>query len=75
MNTDNKEPKMVNVTSENRLDKLKPALNLLEGTIDLGVAVIKEIVRSLLFQNNLQKHILRWLSKPINFLPRDLSEG
>ena len=75
VNTDNKESEMVNDPSSNRLEKLQPALNLLFGTIDLGVEIIKEIVRSSLSQNQLQKQILRWLSKPINFMPMDLSEG
>ena len=75
VNTANKEPEMVNAPSESRLEKLQPAQHLLFGTIDLGVEIIKEIVRSLLSQNQLQKQILRWLSKPINFMPMDLSEG
>ena len=75
VNTENKEQEMVNVPSSNRLEKLQPALLLLFGTIDLGVEIIKEIVRSELSQNQLQKQILRWLSKPINFLPMDRSAG
>ena len=72
VNTANKEPEMVNAPSESRLEKLQPALNLLFGTIDLGVEIIKEIVRSELSQNQLQKQILRSLSKPMNLVPLDL---
>ena len=72
VNTDHKHPERVNAPSENRLEKLKPCLNLLFGTIDLGLAVIKEIVRSSLSQNQLQKQILRSLSKPVNLVPLDL---
>ncbi len=75
VNTEEVEPEMVNAPSESRLEKLQPALNLLFGTIDLGVAVIKEIVRKSLSQNKISNNLLRWLSKPITFIPMDLSEG
>ncbi len=75
VDTKDKELKELNSRSSDILEKLKPALNLLFGTIDLGVEIIKEIVRSELSQNQLQKQILRWLSKPITFIPMDLSEG
>ena len=75
VNTENKEPKIVNAPSENRLEKLQPALLLLEGTIENGLTVIKEIVRSSLSQNKISNQVLHWLSKPINFMPMDLSKG
>ncbi len=72
VDTKDNESKKVKSTAYNSLEKLKPCLNLLFGTIDLGVAVIKEIVRRSLSQNQLQKPILRSLSKPMNLVPLDL---
>ena len=43
------------------LEKLKPCLELLEGTISLGLSVIKEIVIELVTNNGGQTHILNWL--------------
>ena len=75
VNTEEVEPEMVNAPSSNRLEKLKPALNLLFGAIDLGFEVIKEIVMGVPSQNKISNKILRWLSTPITFIPMDLSEG
>ena len=43
------------------LEKLKPCLELIERTINLGLSVIKEIVIELLANNGIQTHILSWL--------------
>ncbi len=43
------------------LEKLKPCLELLEGTINLGLSVIKEIVVKFLVGDGVQKRILGWL--------------
>ena len=72
VDTKDNEYKKVKSTAYNSLEKLKPCLNLLFGTIDLGIKVIKEIVRKSLSQNQLQKQILRSLSKPMNLVPLDL---
>ncbi|MGB5714164.1 MAG: bifunctional DNA primase/helicase, partial [Waterburya sp.] len=50
-----------NEPSPDTLEKLKPCLELLEGTIDLGFSVIKEIVIKLLTSNGIQNQILSWL--------------
>ena len=75
VDTEHKKPKNFHIPSYKDLEKLKPALNILEGTIDLGVAVIKEILMGTLRQNNISTKILRILSKPLNFLVMDLPEG
>ncbi len=75
VDTKDNESKKVKSTAYNSLEKLKPCLNLLFGTIDLGIKVIKEIVRKSLSQNKISNNLLRWLSKPITFIPMDLSEG
>ena len=43
------------------LEKLKPCLELLEGTINLGWEVIKEIVVKFFVSDEVQKRILGWL--------------
>ena len=43
------------------LGKLKSCLELLEGTINLGLSVIKKIVIELVTNNGGQTHIQRWL--------------
>ena len=50
-----------NEPSLSTLEKLKPCLELLEGTINLGLSVIKEILIELLSNNGVQTHILSWL--------------
>ncbi|NJK58651.1 MAG: DUF3854 domain-containing protein [Pleurocapsa sp. SU_5_0] len=57
-----------NEPSLSTLEKLKPCLELLEGTINLGFSLIKEIVIELLASNGVQTQILSWLlqsKKPI----------
>jgi hypothetical protein len=51
----------LNDLSSETLEKLKPCLELLEGTINLGLSVIKEIVLELLANNGSKTHILSWL--------------
>ena len=43
------------------LEKLKPCRELLEGTINAGWSVIKEIVLKLMTSDGTQNHILSWL--------------
>ena len=43
------------------LEKLKPCLELLFGSINLGLSVIGEIVVKLLAKNNPETHIFSWL--------------
>lgn len=52
-----------NESSTNTLDKLKPCLELLEGTINLGFSLIKGIVIENLSNNGAQNHILNWLNQ------------
>ncbi|MEO0012173.1 MAG: hypothetical protein RLZZ535_562 [Cyanobacteriota bacterium] len=65
VDTENNEPKnadfRLNDLSSETLEKLKPCLELLEGTINLGLSVIKEIVLELLANNGSKTHILSWL--------------
>ncbi|WP_019503322.1 plasmid replication protein, CyRepA1 family [Pleurocapsa sp. PCC 7319] len=63
---------MVNSDSDNTQDKLQPYLDLVLGTFDVGVSVLKEIVMGLQGQKNLLNSLLRWLSKPISFIPMDV---
>ena len=42
-------------------EKLKPCLELLEETINVGLSVIKEIVIELVTNNGPKTHILSWL--------------
>ncbi len=50
-----------NEPSPDTLEKLKPCLELLEGTIELGLSLIKEIVPKLLTSDGIQNQILSWL--------------
>lgn len=50
-----------NESSTDTLEKLKPCLELIERTINVGLSVIKEIVTELLANNGVQTHILSWL--------------
>lgn len=65
VDTENNEPKnadfRLNDLSSETLEKLKPCLELLEGTINLGLSVIKEIVLENLANNGSKTHILSWL--------------
>ena len=65
VDTENNEPKnadfRLNDLSSETLEKLKPCLELLEGTINLGLSVIKEIVLELPANNGSKTHILSWL--------------
>ena len=45
------------------LEKLKACRELLEGTINLGLSIIKEIVIKSLSNNGVQTHILSWLNQ------------
>ncbi len=45
------------------LEKLKPCLELLEGTINLGLSVIKEIIVKFLVSDGAQQQLLGWLLK------------
>jgi hypothetical protein len=67
VDTENNEPKnadfRLNDLSSETNEKLKPCLELLEGTINLGLSVIKEIVLELLANNGSKTHILSWLNQ------------
>ncbi|WP_019503849.1 hypothetical protein [Pleurocapsa sp. PCC 7319] len=63
---------IVNFDSDNTQEKLQPYLDLVLGTFDVGVSVLKEIVMGLQGQKNLSNSLLRWLSKPISFIPMDV---
>ena len=47
--------------SSDTLEKLKPCRELLEGTIELGLSLIEEIVPKLLTSDGIQNQILSWL--------------
>ena len=65
VDTENDDPKNAdyrsNGSSLDTLGKLKSCLELLEGTISLGLSVIEEIVVKLLVNNGIHDHILSWL--------------
>ncbi len=65
VDTENNDPKNAdsrsNEPSPDTLDKLKPCLELLEETINLGLSIIKEIVIKLLASDGIQNQILSWL--------------
>ena len=65
MDTGEDDPKNADSSSNeplsNTLEKLKPCLELLFGTIDVGLSVIKEIVIQLLTSDGIQNQILSWL--------------
>jgi hypothetical protein len=72
VDTENKDPKNAdsrsNEPSPDTLEKLKLCRELLEGTINLGFSLIKEIVIENLSSNGVQTQILSWLlqsKKPI----------
>ncbi len=51
------------------LDKLKPAVDLLEETVNLGFEVIKSLFDEVLCRNFLRKILIRQLADPIRFIP------
>lgn len=65
VDTENNDPKdadsSLNEPLPNTNEKLKPCLKLLEGTINLGFSVIKEIVVKLLATDDIPHQILSWL--------------
>ncbi|MEM7756782.1 MAG: plasmid replication protein, CyRepA1 family [Cyanobacteria bacterium P01_A01_bin.40] len=65
VDTENDDPKNADSRSNgsplDTLGKLKSCLELLEGTINLGLSVIEEIVVKLLVNNGIHDHILSWL--------------
>ncbi|MDJ0902588.1 MAG: DUF3854 domain-containing protein [Xenococcus sp. MO_188.B8] len=65
VDTEEDDPKNADFSSKklslDTLEKLKPYLKLIEGTINLGWSIIKEIVVKLLTSNGIQNHILSWL--------------
>lgn len=52
-----------NEPSPDPLSKLKPCLELLEVTIDLGLSVIKEIMVKLMTNDGVPNQILSWLDR------------
>ena len=79
VDTPNNDPKNAdsrsNEPSTNTLDKLKPCLELLEGTINLGLSLIKEIVIELLANNGVQTHILSWLLQSKKLITVYMGDG
>ena len=67
VDTENNDPKNADFSSNESLpdtrEKLKPCLELLFGSINLGLSVIGEIVVRLLAKNNPETHIFSWLLK------------
>ena len=67
VDTENSSSKKADISSNEpspvALEKLKPCRELLEGTINLGLSIIKEIVIELLASNGVQTHILNWLDR------------
>ena len=65
VDTENNDPENADSSSIepslDTLEKLKPCLELLFGSINLGLSVIEEIVVKLLAKNNPETHILGWL--------------
>ncbi len=64
-----------NEPSTNTLDKLKPCLELLEGTINLGLSLIKEIVIERIANNGVQTHILSWLLQSKKLITVYMGDG
>ena len=72
VDTENNDPKNAdsssNEPSPDTLEKLKPYLELLEGTIDLGLSVISEIMVKLMTNDGVPNQILRWLDRSKNLI-------
>ena len=64
-----------NEPSSDPLEKLKPCLELLERTINLGLSVIGEIVVRLLAKNNVQTNILSWLNQSKKLITVYMGDG
>ncbi|MGB5632033.1 MAG: plasmid replication protein, CyRepA1 family, partial [Waterburya sp.] len=60
---------MVEIQLPSILDKIQPAIDLLEETVNLGFEVITSLFDGILCKNFLRKILIRKLADPIRFIP------
>ena len=56
------------------LDRIQPAVDLLEETVNLGFEIITSLFDEVLCQNFLRKILIRNLVDPIRFIPSSLTK-